>query len=128
MKIDTKVCLSLLWIIVMFNMVFADVLSLYIPGSHEVVKEFAGDISIAYLMLAGAIIHQIPVFMILLSRVLKYSLNRRLNIGVAIFTIIYVVGWGSLFPHYIFLAGAEVLCLWAIIWISWKWKKQEGEV
>ncbi|GAH60840.1 unnamed protein product, partial [marine sediment metagenome] len=30
-KMDIKVKLSILWVIVMFNMLFADVLTLYIP-------------------------------------------------------------------------------------------------
>jgi hypothetical protein len=34
-KIDTKVLLSTLWIVVMINMLKADILSLYIPGSAE---------------------------------------------------------------------------------------------
>ena len=34
-KIDTKVLLSTLWIVVMFNMLKADILSVYIPGMVE---------------------------------------------------------------------------------------------
>ena len=33
-KIDTKVLLSTLWIVVMINMLKADILSLFIPGSR----------------------------------------------------------------------------------------------
>ena len=38
-KIDTKVLLSTLWIVVMINMLKADILSLYIPGAAEEVGE-----------------------------------------------------------------------------------------
>ena len=34
-KIDTKVLLSTLWIVVMINMLKADILSLYIPGAEK---------------------------------------------------------------------------------------------
>jgi len=34
-KLDTKVLLSTLWIVVMINMLKADILSLYIPGATE---------------------------------------------------------------------------------------------
>ena len=34
-KIDTKVLLSTLWIVVMFKMLKADILSVYIPGMVE---------------------------------------------------------------------------------------------
>ena len=75
-KIDTKVLLSTLWIVVMINILMADILSLYIPGSHEEMVEFAGGITIPQLMLGGAIMMTIPIAMIFLSRVLKYWVNR----------------------------------------------------
>jgi hypothetical protein len=74
-------------------------------------------------MLIGAIVHQIPIFMVFLSRVLSYSLNRKLNIAAAIFTIIYVIGGGSLLPHYVFIASIEVACMAAIVWVAYKWEK-----
>ncbi|MDA9129039.1 DUF6326 family protein [Candidatus Gracilibacteria bacterium] len=124
-KLDTGTKISLLWIVVLMNMIFADILSLFIPGVQEQLIEFSGETSmpIPMLMLIGAVVHQIPIFMIFLSRVLKYSLNRKLNIFAAIFTIIYVVGGGSLFPHYIFIASIEVLCMIYIIWIAYRWKE-----
>ena len=54
-KIDTKVLLSTLWIVVMINMLKADILSLYIPGAAEEVARTAGETPIATLMLGGAI-------------------------------------------------------------------------
>lgn len=124
-KLDMKVKLSTLWIIVLFNMVFADILSLYIPGIHEELAAFAGDTSIAQLMLIGAIMHQIPIFMIFLSRILKYKVNRQMNIVASIITITYVIGGGSLMPHYLFIATIEVVCLLLIIWMAWRWSNFE---
>lgn len=124
-KLDIGTKISLLWIVIMFNMVFADILSLFIPGVQEQLIEFAGDTSIASLMLIGAIVHQIPIFMIFLSRVLKYKINRWVNIIASVITIIYIIGWGSLLPHYIFIGTIEVLCLIFIIWIAYKWSNQE---
>ena len=46
-KLDTKVLLSTLWIVVMINMLKADILSLYIPGAAEEVARTSastGDI------------------------------------------------------------------------------------
>ncbi len=124
-KLDVRVKLSLLWIIVMLNMAFADILSLYVPGIHEELASFAGDIPITYLMLFGAVKIQIPIFMIFLSRVLKHKANRLANIIASITTIIFVVGGGTLMPHYIFIATIEVACMLAIIWSAWKWRKAE---
>ena len=43
-KIETKILLSTLWIVVMINMLKADILSLYIPGALEEMAEFAGGL------------------------------------------------------------------------------------
>ena len=122
-KLDKKVLLSTLWIVVMINMLKADILSLYIPGAtEEVVKTSASTgVSIPQLMLGGAIMMEISIAMIVLSRVLKYGLNRWLNIITAIITIAFVVGPGASYPHYIFIATVEVICLLLIIWNAWKW-------
>lgn len=121
-EIDIRVKISTLWIVVIFNMVFADILSLYIPWIHEELASFAWDTSIALLMLIWAIVHQIPIFMIYFSRVLQYKINRLLNIIASIITIIYIVWGGSFMPHYIFIWTVEVLILLYIIFLSWKWK------
>jgi len=126
-KIDRKVLLSTLWIVVMINMLKADILSLYIPGAvEEVAKTSASTgLSIPQLMLGGAIMMEISILMIILSRVLKYGVNRWLNIITAIITIVFVVGPGSSYPHYIFIATVEVVCLLLIIWNAWKWSNSE---
>ncbi len=116
-----KLKLSTLWIIVTLNMAFADILSLYVPGIHEELASFAGNIPIVYLMLFGAVKIQIPIFMIFLSRVLQYKANRIANIVASIITIIFVIGGGTLLPHYIFIATIEVVVMLAIIWSAWKW-------
>ena len=40
-------------------------------------------------------------------------------------TIVYVVGGGSAYPHYLFLAAIEVVSLVLIIWYAWRWPAQE---
>ena len=124
-KIDTKVLLSTLWIVVMINMLKADILSLYIPGALDELVKFAGGTPITQLMLSGAIMMEISIVMILLSRVLKYRVNRWVNIITSVITIVFVVGGGSSYPHYIFIATVEVICLLLIIWNAWKWSNPE---
>jgi len=121
---DTRVLVSSLWIVVMINMLKADILSLFIPGTIDEMMEFAGNTPIPQLMLAAAFMMEISIAMIFLSRVLNYQINRWANIIVAIITIVFIVGGGSLYPHYIFIATVEVICLLAIIWIAWKWKAE----
>lgn len=125
MKVDTKVLLSTLWIVVMFNMLTADILSLYIPGAADELAKTAGETPIALLMLGGAIMMEIAIVMILFSRVLTYRVNRWLNIITGITTIAFVVGGGSSYPHYMFIAAVEVVCLLMIIWFAWRWPNPE---
>jgi hypothetical protein len=123
---DTKVLLSTLWIVVMINMAYADILSLHIPGLLEELAIFAGETPITQLMLIGAIMLEIPIAMIFLSRVLKYKVNRWANIIASVITIAYVVGGGLLYPHYLFIATIEVVCMLLIAWNAWKWTNPEG--
>jgi CBS domain containing-hemolysin-like protein len=124
-KIDTKELLSTLWIVVMINILMADILSLYIPEGADELAKTAGETPITLLMLGGAVMMEISTVMILLSRVLKVRVNRWLNIITSIITIVFVVGGGSPYPHYIFLATVEVVCLLLIIWFAWSWREFE---
>ncbi len=127
-KIDTKDLLSTLWIVVMINMLKADILSLNIPGAAEEVARTAASAgaSIPQLMLGGAIIMEMAIAMIILSRVLKYGINRWANIIVSLMTIVFIIGGGASYPHYIFIATVEVICLLLIIWFAWKWRSIEA--
>jgi hypothetical protein len=125
-KIETKILLSTLWIVVMINMLKADILSLYIPGALEEMAEFAGATPIPLVMLGGAIMMEISIVMILLSRVLKYRANRWANMIAAVITIAFVVGGGSTYPHYLFIAAIEIVGLLLIIWYAWKWTNPEA--
>src|SRR4030042_1531037 len=124
---DTKVILSTLWIVVMINMAYADILSLHIPGILEELAVFAGETPITQLMLIGAIMTEIPIAMIFLSRALMYKVNRWANIITSVITIAYVVGAGKPYPHYIFIATIEVVCMLLIVWYAWKWRNPEAQ-
>jgi hypothetical protein len=123
-KLDTKVLLSTLWIVVMINMLKADILSLFIPGSAEELARTSASAgaSIPQLMLVGAIMGQLGIAMIILSRVLKYGINRWVNIVVGIVTIAYIWGGMASHPHYLFIATVETICLLLIIGFAWTWR------
>lgn len=123
---DVKRKLSTLWIVVMFNMVFADILSFMIPGSlQEIMTGYAGSVKITQeVMLVFAVLLEIPIAMIILSRVLKHGANRWANIIASVVTIAYVVGGGSAYLHYYFFATIEVVCMLLIVWYSWKWRDE----
>lgn len=127
-KIDMKVLLSTLWIVIMINMLKADILSLYIPSAAEEVAKSAAStgVSIPQLMLGGAVMGQLAIAMIVLSRVLKYGINRWANIVVGIVIIAYIWGGAAAYPHYIFIASIETLCLLLIVGFAWTWRNVEA--
>jgi hypothetical protein len=117
--------LSLMWISILFNMVFADIFSFMYPGAlKDVLTGYAGGIHVTPAFLLGAaVVTEIPIAMIVLSRVLKPGANRWANIVAAAITIAYVIGGGSLNQmHYIFFAAMEVACALLIVWCAWKWR------
>lgn len=120
---DRKVILSTLWVFVMFNMVFADIVGFLNPGALEemiALKPPPG------LLLVFSILLEIPIAMIVLSRLLKYRANRWANIIAAVITIVWVVGGGSSSVSYIFFATIEVASLIFIVWYAWKWNEIEA--
>lgn len=120
---DMKVKLSTLWVFVMFNMVFADIVGFLNPGALE---EMIAMKPAQGLLLVFSILLEIPIVMIVLSRLLKYRANRWANIIASVITILYVIGGGNTSVSYIFFATIEVACMLLIIWYAWKWTEQEA--
>jgi hypothetical protein len=118
---DMKSTLSMLWIFVMFNMVFADIIGFLNTGFLEemiAMKPHEG------LVLALAVMVEIPILMIILARFLPHKLNRMANLTGGMFTILWVVGGGNMSLSYIFFATIEVAVLLVILWIAWTWKRE----
>jgi Sec-independent protein secretion pathway component TatC len=112
--------LSTLWVVVMFNMVFADILTFIKPGAlHELWAGQAGVHITPGLLLVFAMLLEVPIAMICVSRVLKPGANRWANTVAAAVTAAFVVGGGSLSPHYVFFAAVEVACMALIVWSVW---------
>lgn len=125
---NTKVKISTLWIVVMLNMAFADILSFMLPGKlEEIMTGSAGAISVTQeLMLVFAILIEIPIAMIILSRVLKYRVNRWVNSIACAIAAVFVVAGGSTDLSYIFFAAVEIVCMVLIVRYAWKLTAQEG--
>lgn len=127
---DRKVILSTLWIFVMFNYIYADILGFYEPGILE--KIMTGSVEgIQFsqeFLLGGAILMEIPIAMVVLSRILKYRANRLANIisGIiktAAISASMFVGTPAL--YYMFFGTIEIMCTLFIIWYAWSWPNPE---
>ena len=119
-RIDPRVKLSLLWIFVVLNMAYADILSLMDPTS--VIRGIiAGAPLPARGLMAGAIVMETSIAMVVLSWVLDYKVNRWVNIIIGVFMIVQIVIGGHGL-YYLFFASIEVASILLIIWFAWKWK------
>jgi hypothetical protein len=116
---DIKTKLSVLWIVVLFNLLFADILSIMVALVNKNTLDIIGEVTTT--MAIAAIITNIPILMIYFSRSLDFKINRILNIIAGFITMVFVVGGGSLAPHYIICASIEVILLILIISTAWKW-------
>jgi hypothetical protein len=105
--------LSLLWMIIVANILLADVLSAFIAFGDSSVIDIPGNPRTV--MAVSALLLNIPILMIYLSRVLKPKLNRRLNIVAALITLVFIIGGASNLPHYIIIATIETVLLVLIV-------------
>ena len=98
--IDPRVKLSLLWIFVIVNMAYADILSLMDPAS--IIRGImAGNPLPAGGLLAGAIVMETSLAMVILPWILNYKVNRWVTIIIGVFMILQIVIGGH-GPYYVF--------------------------
>ena len=128
---DMRVALSALWIFMMLNYLYCDVISLFDPAVlRDVVTGSSSSGSVQMtpeLLMASAVLMEIPIAMILLSRVLAYRVNRWANVIAAAFMA--VVQIGSLFvgrptSYYLFFTVIEVGTLGLIVALALRWTRE----
>jgi Family of unknown function (DUF6326) len=126
---DTKERLSLLWIFALLNYLYADVLALFdIVGSQDPAPHLP-----QWALLGSAVLMEIPIAMIVASRLLPFRANRLANIiagaietlAVVSMQFVYPLVSGAwheqMFPSYIFFGTIETVCTSVIIWQAWTW-------
>ena len=114
--------LSSLWAFVALNIAFADILSLFTPGViPEVITGVVEGVALTEtLMLVAAVFIQIPVAMIVAMQLLPPRRWRGVTTAAVIVTAAFVIGGGSLKPHYVFFASCEIAALLAIALLVWR--------
>src|SRR5215510_1475478 len=123
---DLKERLSLFWIFVLLNYLYADVLALFAfigePKSAPHLPQWA--------LMGSAVLMEIPIAMIVASRLLPFRANRLANIIAGVLLTVVngfltfvppLFGWGTppAFPEYLFFATIETVCTLLIIWQAW---------
>jgi len=129
---DKKTLLSTLWIFLTVNFIFCDVFTLM--HSEDLKNLLNGNVDGMQLtqefLLSFAIMMEIPMLMILLSRLLKYKSNRILNLifgGLLAIIQIWSLTVGNITLHYWFFSIVEIITCISIVWIAWKWTKVVAE-
>jgi hypothetical protein len=133
---DTKERLSLLWLFALLNYLYADVLALFfIVGSQDPAPHLP-----QWALLGSAVLMEIPISMILASRLLPFRANRLANIAAGGIETLAVVSmqfvfplatgaWHEhMFPSYIFFGTIETVCTSLIIWKAWTWSEVKPAV
>jgi hypothetical protein len=130
--LDRKTLLSTVWLFVLLNFIYCDILGMHEAGYlKDILAGHAGGIEFTPGFLLGAsVLMEIPIAMVLLSRVLKYKVNRWANIAAG--AVMAIVQISSLFlgtaptPSYIFFSVIEIAGLLFIVWSAWKWTNSEA--
>jgi len=122
-----KTKLSTLWLFATVNYLYADVVGLM---DHNLLQGYlvgnVGGLQISQgFLLAAGVLVEIPMAMILLSRLLGPRANRWANVGAGAFMT--VVQLATLFAktpalYYVFFSAVEVASTASIVWLAWRWR------
>ena len=129
---DIRVRLSVLWLFATLNYIYADVFFCV-----DVLGSGKGGPAVLHFSpgawLGIAILMEIPMAMILLSRVLKPTANRWVNVVAGILETAAVLLTSFILPafhltgtssYYLFFGAIEVACTSMIVWYAWRWPKE----
>lgn len=121
---DPRVVLSTLWIFVLINMIYADIIGMLRPGYIELLDLMSQQLD-SGTVLTFSVLMEVPISLILLSRILPRKVNRIVNfVGIPI-SIIYIIFGGLDNPpvSYLFFASVEILAMLVILFVACRWKR-----
>lgn len=116
---DRKVLLSALWVFVLFNMIYADIITMLTPGWLERVDTYSKLFDWRVLVTFSVLL-EIPIAMTLLSRLLDFKASRWAHTIAVPITILFVILGGSTHPHYLFFGTIEVVTMSLALWLTWR--------
>lgn len=124
----TKTRLSTLWIFLVLNYAYCDLLGVmdaymlkqFLTGTVEGIELTQG------FLMGASVLMEIPISMVLLSRVLDYRFNRWANIIAG--ALMTAVQFGTVFigdatVYYIFFSVIEIAASAFIVWYAWQWRE-----
>lgn len=127
--LERKSLLSTLWIFVLLNMIYADILGMLRPGYVDLLNQLSQQLTGSTVLLF-AVLMEVAIVMVLLSRILDYKANRQAHFVAIPLTILWVVvpalmpSLGDTTPlSYVFFATVEVVTMLVIFGYVWKWPR-----
>jgi hypothetical protein len=119
--------LSAAWTFVVFNYLYCDVIGLMDPGLlRQLLTGRVNGLSMgAGLLLGASILMELPIAMVLVSRVARYRVNRWANLTTA--GVMTAVQVATLFTgppkgYYVFFSAVEIVATAAIAYVAWTWR------
>jgi hypothetical protein len=129
--IDKRNLLSLLWLFAMLNFIYCDLIALH---DREVLAQLldgkAGAMQITPLfLLLASLLMEIPILMVLLSRLLPHLANRIANIVAG--GVMIVVQTASLFAgepamYYVLFSTIEIATIAGIVVLAARWRNLQS--
>lgn len=127
---NKKTLLSTLWIFATLNYLYCDIMGFM--DSNLLKQYLTGTVNGMEMnenfLFGAAILMEIPIAMVLLSRVLKFKANKWTNIIAGI--IMTMVQTATLFAgsptkYYVFCSVIEIATTLFIVWLALKWKNTD---
>ncbi len=123
---DRRELLSTLWIVVLFNYLYVDLLSTIL--NPAAMRNIATGMPPAVL-LGWAIVLEIAIAMIFLSKVLNYRANRWANTIAGVLETAgaaFTLSGGLPAVYFLPAIAVEIGCTVFIAWYAWSWRPQHA--
>lgn len=124
---NKRVILSTLWIFVTLNYLYCDLVGLM--DSVLLNQYIAGEVNGMEInqgfLLAGAVLMEIPIAMVILSLILSYKSNRWANIIAGLIKTIVMILTMFVGPtlYYVFFGTIEIATTIFIVFYAWNWSE-----
>jgi hypothetical protein len=124
---DRRTRLTILWIFVLFNYLYCDIMGLMDSGllRQYLTGHVNGMVIGQGFLLAAAALMELPMVMVVVSRLTPDQINRRANVVAG--SVMTTVQSASLFAgtptaYYVFFSIVEIGCTTLIVRSAWTWR------
>ena len=130
-KLDTKIVLAGLWIVLMLLYLYCDIFSFFKTDSiNRILSGFMGPFRVNQItLLSFSLLMIIPAIMVFLCLIIKSNVNRCINIIAGIVYTLVGIGnmIGETWIYYVVFVLIELMITVSIIIISIKWPLEPSQ-